>query len=110
MEKTIELWQYHDAGGSRKLTASILPSGDLRFDGLDYGDGVESAFGAGLREYEYALTVQAADVPLLAAALGDEANLLQALETYFHQQAPAGPKTFLDERQIPYDFWSRVGD
>ena len=48
----ITLRNVRDDLGTRSLEAFVLPTGDLVIEGQDYGDGVEAAFGEGIREYE----------------------------------------------------------
>ena len=108
MDKVVELWRMQDSKGTRLLEASLIAGGDLRLSGLDWGDGVEEIFG--YREYEYVLTVKSADLPQLQKAIGRQADILTSLQKLFSSQQAAGPKTFLDEHNIPYDFWSRLGD
>ena len=111
MTTSVVLWQTRDAGGTRYLDATLTAEGELVIAGQDLGPGVEQVFGEGLIEYEYALTVAAADVPALAAALGATGgDVLAALQATFGRGQVIGPAALLDEHDIPYEFWSRVGD
>ena len=109
-EKRVVLRDIRDAGGLRHLSAMIAPNGDVRIEGQDLGRGVEAFWGEGFTEYEYAMTIQAADVPALRAALGEKTNLLAALQKRFSDPAEQDPKSFLEAHAVPYTFWSRIGD
>lgn len=107
---TVILRDIRDKLGTRYLAASISPEGTLAITGQDLGDGVEQIFGPGNREYEWAWTIQAPDVARLAAALDAGDDLLAGLARQFSGDAAAGLKPFLDEKGIPYESWSRIGD
>ena len=64
----VVLRRVKDADGSRLLEASLTVDGDLLIEGWDLGDGVERIFG--VREYEWAWTIRAANLPALLSALG----------------------------------------
>ena len=93
---------------TRYLAASFSPDGDLVVEGQDLGSGVEAAFGC--REYEWTWTVANANLPRLAEALGASSDLLRAMERRFCGPAAAHLMTFLQENQIPFKSWSRIGD
>ena len=95
-------------GDFRHFSARIEPNGDLVFAGQDMGDAVEDWVGA--REYEWAWTVVSADVPRLAAALGARGDLLDAIAARFSGERVREIEPFLKQHEIPYSFWSRVGD
>jgi len=110
MKRSVALMRYQDEGGLRSLDATVLANGDLLIEGQDLGPGVEAVFGEGLREYEYALTVEAADVPALLVALGEETDLLGALADVYKDPTAHGPASLLGAHGIPYTLWTRVGD
>lgn len=95
-------------GDLRYLGATYSSEGNLVIEGQDLGNAVEAAFG--YREYEWTWTIARADLPKLAAALDTSSDLMAALEKRFDGPAAAGLAAFLQERQIPYQSWSRVGD
>ena len=109
-QQTVVLRHLRDAAGLRHLGATLTAEGHVQIEGQDLGRGVEAFWGKGFREYEYCFTIQAADVPALLAALGAEADVLDALRHRFADPKRSGPKAFLDEHGVPYTFWSRVGD
>lgn len=101
----------------RSLTARLGTDGDLIVEGHDLGSGVESVFG--YREYEWSVTVAAADIPKLVAALRGRRSLfggrrrhglLSALRRRFSGDNARKLEPFLKERGIPYAFWNRIGD
>lgn len=98
-----------DKGGSRHLTARLAPSGDVVIEGQDLGSGVEEAFGGGLREYEWAWTIRAANVRQLAEAL-DAEDVLKGLQARFSGDRSSELGSFLEKTGVPVEFWSRVGD
>ena len=110
MPEPVTLRHVVDSDGTRELTASLNAAGDVVIDGCDRGDGVERVFGPGNREYEWVWTIRAADVPQLVEALGGNVLVLTALHRDFSGAAAANLKTFLDEKEIRYDAWSRIGD
>jgi hypothetical protein len=108
--KSSVLKRIEDQGGTRMLSASLTPAGEVRLEGVDYGDGVEAFYGEGNREYEYIMSIKAEDVPTLLAALGGGEDIITALHDYFSRQVSIAPGAFLDAHQVPYTFWSRTGD
>jgi hypothetical protein len=110
MNQLVILRQTADELGSRYLQATLAPNGDVAIEGQDLGKGVEGFWGEGLTEYEFAMTIQAVNVPALLAALGAQSNVLSALQEQFESQSDMAAKTFLDAHNIPYEFWSRIGD
>jgi hypothetical protein len=95
-------------GDSRYLCAKYSENGDLLIEGHDLGAGVREFFG--YFEYEWVWTIEAADLPRLAAALGADSNLLDALKARFSGDAAAEIGSFLKEHEIPNAFWNRIGD
>jgi hypothetical protein len=110
MGKSVVLWQIRDQLGARNLWASLTPNGDVQIEGQDLGDGVENFWGKSYTEYEYAMTIQATDVPALLDALGSETDVLSALQKHFENSNTSDPKSFLEEHGVPYEFWSRIGE
>lgn len=110
--RSVTLRDLRDERGSRHLSATLDADGTLRIEGQDLGDGVERFFGPGNREYEWALTIRPSDVERLGETLnaGKKAGLLAALQQRFSGEAAAEIQTFLDEHEIAYEFWSRIGD
>ena len=101
-----------DAGGSRHLEATRSADGGIRIEGQDIGPGVSAAFGPDVREYEWAWTVEPADVAAAVAVLGggpgeDVVRLLLGWSTANHG---ADPGQRLKEAGVRIGFWSRVGD
>lgn len=105
------------ANGSRSVSARIAPEGELIVEGHDLGKGVDSLLG--YREYEWTITIAAADTPKLLHALNGNGvsgllrrrrTLLDALRSRFSNDRANGLEPFLKERGIPYAFWNRVGD
>ncbi len=107
MQKVV-LRDERSKGDSRYFSAEIRPSGNLVFYGQDLGDEVEKFFSC--REYEWSLTVEAKELPRLAAALGGIDDILTAIAEKFSNGKANGVDPFLKENDIPYEFWSRVGD
>jgi hypothetical protein len=69
-----------------------------------------SAFGAGTSEYEYGLTVDAADIPLVLAALAADpaADVLDVLVEAGPQLVTAGESRWLASIGIEPQVWSRL--
>jgi hypothetical protein len=78
-------------------------------EGQDLGGGVEEVFGSGLREYEWAWTIRAANVRKLAEALNTE-DVLKGLQAQFGGNRSSELGSFLEKTAVPVEFWSRVGD
>jgi hypothetical protein len=106
----VVLRQTSDGLGSRHLSARLKRSGDLVIQGKDTGQGVEDVFGEGFREYEWAWTIGAGDVPKLAEALGAREDVLGGLEARFSGDRSAELGEFLESCGIPVERWSRMGD
>ena len=104
----VTLRDIRQPGDSRSLTASLAGDGSLEIVGLDYGDGVEQSFGQ--REYEWRWHVEPAEVVKLQEALDTQDHLMTALQARFSGHAAANLQSFLNEHQIVYKSWSRVGD
>ena len=110
MEKVVVLRQTRDENGTRHLRAVLASNGDVKIKGQDLGVGVEKFFGEGFMEYEYILTIRTADVPVLRDALGASSDVLSALQQHFSNLDVADPRSFLEEYDIRYEFWSRIGE
>ena len=78
--------------------------------GHDMGQGVKDVFGEGFREYEWAWTIRAADVPKLAEALGVREDALGALKARFSGDQSGELGEFLESRGVTVERWSRMGD
>ena len=92
----------------RFLGATFQENGDLVFEGQDLGQSVRKAFGCA--EYEWVWTVKAPDVDSLRRALGSRGDLLALLKKRFSGAHAAGLRSFLEEHEIPFESWSRIGD
>ena len=108
----VVLREEHSGNDSRYLRAHLTEKGDLSIEGHDLGPSVEKFWGGGLDEYEWDITVRAADFPRLIAALGgtgrdDVLSLLAARCSESERYASRG---FLEQQGIPIEFWSGVGD
>jgi len=88
------------------IDAELRADGSLAILGQDLNPG--NPFGG---EYEYALTVRAADVPRVVAALGGgpDDDVLALLSGQGEQIVRTGEKRWLREIGVEADFWSRVG-
>ena len=108
--QSVVLRHTKDALGSRYLQATLRGNGNVVIEGQDLGKGVEDVFGEGLTEYEFAMTIQAADIPGLLKALEAQGDVLSALQHQFKSHTSTEPGTFLNTHNVPYEFWSRLGD
>lgn len=110
--RRIVLQKERRAADSRNLWASLGENGDLIIEGQDLGPEVERFWGAGMSEYEWAITVRSAKVPRLVSALGGEEgdDVLTLLADRYRENPRSATQTFLDEQGIPNEVWSRVGD
>lgn len=84
------------------------PDGAVRIVGQD----LTPPTGLGGGEYEYAMTIAAADTPRLAEALGTDVDGIPAA---WEAQASSivfggGERRWLIAHDIPFEFWSRVGE
>lgn len=107
-KKKVILRQEKSKTDYRYLRAEIKENGDLAFEGQDLGSGVEGAFGAS--EYEWYWTVKAQDIPKLQKAIGSRSNILKSLEKSFSGQNAAKLYEFMQDNEIPFESYSRVGD
>jgi len=110
MVNYVTLRDARDEDGSRQLSASLKGDGALLIEGQDIGPGVERFFGPGLTEYEWAWIIQPSGVRALKLALARDDDVLTALRDRFSGDAAAGLQPFLDDKGVPYEPWSRVGD
>jgi hypothetical protein len=108
VKRQVVLRDTRDADGSRWLGARLDADGGLVIEGQDLGAGVERAFG--VREYAWAWSIAASELSTLRAALGIDADLLDALRRRFGGDAAAGLGAFLDAHGIRRTSWSRLGD
>ena len=97
-----------DRRGLRFLSAEFQHNGDLVFEGQDLGSVVEAFFGS--PEYEWRWTIEAEHVPILQKALGEDGDIINLLETRFSNEKSAGVLSFLEEHNIPFEYWHRYGD
>jgi len=110
MNTYVTLRDLQDEEGSRHLCARLQNDGTLRIEGHDLGPGVARFFGAGMTEYEWVWLIKPPDVQTLSLALADENDILTTLKKRFSGDAAASLQTFLDENEVPYEAWSRIGD
>lgn len=96
--------------GTQFLGAALNTDGTLVFEGQDLGDGVEHCFGAGIREYEWTWTLDAANVELLKRLLDGGDDVLAAVKSRFSDDAASRLQDYLDKKGIAYTTWSRMGD
>jgi hypothetical protein len=85
----------------------VLKDGAVRIIGQDLRP--PAGFGG---EYEYGMTISAADAPKLAAALGtDVAGIVDAWDAQVTGIVlGGGERRWLEARDIPHEFWSRIGE
>lgn len=110
MSGFVMLRDTQDEDGRRQQSARLQADGTLLVEGHDMGRGVESFFGPGQTEYEWALTILPPGVNKLKLALSCNGDVLVALKDRFSGDASAELQSFLDNNGVPYDFWSRVGE
>lgn len=109
-DRYITLHESESGKNYHRLDARLSAEGDVVIEGQDLGEIVEAFWG--YPEYEWDITIRAANVPLLVAALsgvaGDDVLSLLAARCAVDERAAS--KTFLEERGVPIEFWSRAGD
>ena len=95
------IWERDKVG----VWATLGRDGALTISGQDLSSGLYS-----LAEYEYALTVKAADVDQVVSALGGApgADVLALLHANAETILRVGEKRWLEEHYIPATFWSRI--
>ncbi|MGP0173403.1 hypothetical protein ACSVIJ_16190 [Pseudomonas sp. NCHU5208] len=86
----------------------IKENGNLVFEGQDLGDGVEGAFGCS--EYEWYWTIKKQDIPRFKEAIGGNGNILNLLGEKFSNDKAANLYEFMQNHNIPFESWSRIGD
>lgn len=106
MSRTIILREFRRPGIVSVVDATLEAGGDLVIGGHDVGDLAERALGAGYREYEWTISIRAADLPAVRTALGCD-DVLTALQDRFSGEREAGLKPFLDQHGIKYEFWAK---
>ncbi len=107
-KKKVILRQERSKTDYRYLGVEIRENGDLAFEGQDLGSGVEGAFGAS--EYEWYWTVKAQDIPKFQRVIGSRSNILKSLKKSFSGQNAAKLYEFMQDNEIPFESYSRVGD
>ena len=108
-KKHIILRDIRESGDMRHLEARLNDSNDLVIAGQDIGDTVQELLGG--REYEWAWTIRAQDLPRLLTVLSAaDGDVLAALGRRFSGNDAANLGSFLEENEIPHERWSRVGD
>ena len=109
MQKTVVLREERSESGLRYLEASVTENGDLCILGQDLGSGVEAFWGEGRREYEWDIFVSAEHIPKMIVALGgaEGDDILSLLKARCFE---SDSTSFLESHDIPFKFWSRVGD
>ena len=104
---SVTLRSTRDMHDTRYLGAR-MSEGTLLIEGQDIGRAVEEIFG--YREYEWAYAIRPPEVAKLVAALGSGTDVLAALAARFSGENAAYLHDFLNDHDIHYEFWSRVGD
>lgn len=107
---SVILRDLRDEEGTRYLSAALSEEGNVVIEGQDSGNGVEKIFGVGIREYEWIWTILAVDVPALLSALEAKNDILDEMHKRFSNEEAAKLKPFLDDYEIPYQAWSRLGE
>lgn len=107
-KKTIVLREERKSGDYRFLGAEVKDNGDLVFEGKDLGSGVKAVFDC--VEYEWYWTIKAANIPKFKDAIGENGDILELLEKNFSHEKAAGLSDFMNKNDIPFEFWSRIGD
>jgi len=99
-----------DGGTLRSLWLRLKRNGDLVIEGQDLGRSVREWWGGS--EYEWDITIQAADVPAYVRCLGGrpEDDVLDLVQACFQRDPTCVQKGFLQEHGISLLFWSRVGE
>lgn len=94
----------------RSLWLGLNENGDVTIAGQDLGPSVAQSWGDS--EYEWAITIKAADVPAYVRCLGGKAGdtVLDLVTACFRRDSACVEKQFLEKHGIPIEFWSRVGD
>ena len=94
-ERSVTLWKR----GGLFITARLRETGDLVIEGQHLGGG---------SEYEYALTVSADEVPIVAGALGGgpDADVLALLSENAETIVEQGEASWLGGLGISPGFWS----
>ncbi|GAB1639803.1 hypothetical protein [Krasilnikovia sp. MM14-A1259] len=103
-ERRVVLWSTSVLG----IIALLRRDGRLVFEGQDLNP--DNPWGG--CEYEYAITVEPADVPRVVAALGgaESDDVLALLKANAERVVTTGEKSWLLGLGIEPGFWSRVGD
>ena len=98
-------------GGTRTVWLSHFPEGGVAVNGQDLGD-LSRFFGEGIREYEWAHSVAASDVPALVRALGGSADayLVELMKARFSGVRHREFSDFCKGHGISVEFWSRLGE
>jgi hypothetical protein len=104
--RRVTLYDRSVPGYSRHVWAVLGADGGLTVSGQSLSRGDD------LSEYEWAMTVAPAGVPVLTTALAGDATagVLDALVALFAADGHADLQAVLNGHEIPYEFWSRVGD
>jgi hypothetical protein len=112
-DRVVDLRQESAGGDSRYLSLRLGANGDLRIEGQDLGPSVGECWGSSrFSEYEWAITIKAADVPAYVRCLGGTPadDVLELVHACFDRNPECVGVGFLEKHGIPNEFWSRVGD
>ena len=98
-------------GSTRTVWLSRLTDGGIAIEGQDLGD-LSRFFGAGVREYEWATSVTADELPKLRTALGGSAtaDIEDLVKDRFSGVRHGEFRQFCEDHDIRSDFWSRFGE
>jgi hypothetical protein len=110
--RSVSLRSDGDGRDWRSLSICLMENGDVKIEGQDLGPSVADWWGEGRTEYEWTITVGAADVPAYIRCLGGGPgdDVLELVRTSYGRDPGCASKGFLDEQGVPNDLWSRVGD
>ena len=102
---SVQLWSKDGLHVQARLDAH----GQLVISGQDLR--AEQVFGPGAGEYEYGLTVTAADVPTVVAGLGGRPgdDVLVLLGAHGDDLVAAGEMSWLRTLGVEPKFWSHIG-
>jgi len=110
MLRELQVRDEKDGNDSRGLWLRLADNGDLAIEGQDLGPSVAEFWGGS--EYEWAISIKAADVPAYVRSLGGTPgdDVVELVRASFERSPGCVGAEFLNENGIPNEFWSRVGD
>src|SRR6185503_19330761 len=106
--RMLTLRSERDENGLHSLSLCFEENGDVKIEGQDLGPCVTAWFGEDYREYEWTITISAADASAYVRCLGGNPgdDVPELVRSCYNRDSDCVSTRFLGQHGIPNDLWS----